>query len=164
MRSVEERHTVETGVVGLDESLLDLSILDEKNVTLAAVVAEDGFAVEAEVEGLGELAGGVTEEANLLKYNISTVAAIKCTENRSEKKSKKPTPLLPVGSRESAQALVLYDSFLSTNVPTKLSPCKSRFIAYTKGSLTEMTKAWPASLSLGWLMKPGTWVLEHAGP
>lgn len=77
MRSIEERRTVETGVVGLDESLLDLSILDEKNVALAAVVAEDGAAVEAEVEGLGELAGGVTEEANLLKYNISTVAVIK---------------------------------------------------------------------------------------
>lgn len=55
---------VETGVVGLDESLLDLSILNEKNVALAAVVAEDGAAVEAEVEGLGELARGVTEEAN----------------------------------------------------------------------------------------------------
>lgn len=67
MRSIEERRTVETGVVGLDESLLDLSILNEKNVALAAVVAEDGAAVEAEVEGLGELARGVTEEANLLK-------------------------------------------------------------------------------------------------
>lgn len=66
MRSIEERRTVETGVVRLDESLLDLSILDEKNVALAAVVAEDGAAVEAEVERLGELAGGVTEEANLL--------------------------------------------------------------------------------------------------
>lgn len=138
MRSIEERRTVETGVVRLDESLLDLSILDEKNVALAAVVAEDGAAVEAEIERLGELAGGVTEEANLLKYNISTAAIIikKCTENRELRL----TPLLPEGSRESAQALVLYGSFLSTNVPTKLSPCKSRFIAYTKGSLTEMTK------------------------
>lgn len=138
MRSIEERRTVETGVVRLDESLLDLSILDEKNVALAAVVAEDGAAVEAEIERLGELAGGVTEEANLLKYNISTAAIIikKCTENKEHRL----TPLLPEGSRESAQALVLYGSFLSTNVPTKLSPCKSRFIAYTKGSLTEMTK------------------------
>lgn len=140
MRSIEERRTVETGVIGLDESLLDLSILDEKNVALAAVVAEDGAAVEAEVEGLGELAGGVTEEANLLKDKISAVAVIKMHRKQREKKNKL-TPLFPVGSRESAQALVLYDSFLSTNIPTKLSPCKSRFIAYTKGSLTEMTKA-----------------------
>lgn len=62
---------METGVVRLDESLLDLSILDEKNVALAAVVAEYGAAVEEEVERLVELAGGVTQEADLLKYNVS---------------------------------------------------------------------------------------------
>ena len=86
MRSIEERRTVETGVVRLDESLLDLSILDEKNVALAAVVAEDGAAVEAEVERLGELAGGVTEEANLLKYSISTVTIIKNAHKTEERK------------------------------------------------------------------------------
>lgn len=77
MGSMVERPTVETGVVRLDESLLDLSVLDEKNVALAAVVAEDGTAVEAEVKRRGELAGGVTEEANLFKDNISTVAVMK---------------------------------------------------------------------------------------
>lgn len=67
MCSTAERHTIQTGVVRLDESLLDLSILDEENVALAAVIAEDGAAFEAEVERLGELAGGVTQEADLFK-------------------------------------------------------------------------------------------------
>lgn len=57
--------TVETGVVGLNESLGDLAILNKEHVALAAVVAENGAAVEAQVEGLGELARGVTQEANL---------------------------------------------------------------------------------------------------
>jgi hypothetical protein len=35
---------------------------------------------------------------------------------------------------------------------------------YTNGSLTETTKTFPASFRAGWLMKPGTWELEHAGP
>ena len=62
-----ERPTVETSVIRLDESLLDLSILNEQDVALAAVVTEDGAAVEAEVERLGELAGWVSQEANLQK-------------------------------------------------------------------------------------------------
>ena len=60
-------HTVKTGVVRLDESFLDLSILDEQDVALAAVITEDSAAVEAEIERLGELSSGVTEEANLFK-------------------------------------------------------------------------------------------------
>jgi hypothetical protein len=35
---------------------------------------------------------------------------------------------------------------------------------YTNGSLTETTKTLPAFFSAGWLMNPGTWELEHAGP
>lgn len=62
---MDKGHTVHTSVVGLDESLLDLTVLDEEGVALAAVVAEDGAAVEAEVQSLGELAGRVTQEANL---------------------------------------------------------------------------------------------------
>jgi hypothetical protein len=62
---VDKGHTVHTSVVRLDESLLDLTVLDEEGVALAAVVAEDGAAVEAEVQSLGELAGRVTQEANL---------------------------------------------------------------------------------------------------
>lgn len=85
MCSTEERHTIQTGVVRFDESLLDLSILDEENVALAAVVAEDGAAFEAEVERLGELAGGVTQEADLFRYNISSVDGTKIQQNKEKK-------------------------------------------------------------------------------
>lgn len=51
--------------------LLDLTVLDDKGVTLAAVVAEDGSGIEVEVESLGELAVRVGKEADL----ISTILA-----------------------------------------------------------------------------------------
>ena len=35
---------------------------------------------------------------------------------------------------------------------------------YTKGSLTETTKTFPASFNFFELIYPGTWVAEHAGP
>lgn len=57
--------TVDTGVVGFHKGLLDLAVLHQQSVPLAAVVAEDGRAVEAQVQGLGELAGRVTQEAHL---------------------------------------------------------------------------------------------------
>lgn len=57
--------TVNTGVVRLNKGLLDLSILHQQSIALAAVVTKDGNAVEAQVKSLGELAGGVAEEANL---------------------------------------------------------------------------------------------------
>lgn len=68
-----KNRTVETSVVGLDESFLDLSVLDKQDIALAAVVTEDSSAVEAEVEGLSELAGGVAQEANLIKVHVSHV-------------------------------------------------------------------------------------------
>lgn len=55
---------VETGVVGLHESLLNLAVLDQQGVALAAVVSEDGGAIEGDIERLGELAGGVAQEAD----------------------------------------------------------------------------------------------------
>lgn len=57
--------TIEAGVVGLHKGLLDLSILHQEGIPLATVVAEDGGAVEAQVERLGEFAGRVTQEADL---------------------------------------------------------------------------------------------------
>lgn len=45
--------------------LLDLAVLNDQSITLAAVVAEYGGSVEVEVEGLGEGAVGVSEEADL---------------------------------------------------------------------------------------------------
>lgn len=66
----ERKPTVEADVVGFHESLLDLSVLHEQGVTLAAVVTKDGAAVEAQVQSLGELAGRVTQEANLREHNV----------------------------------------------------------------------------------------------
>lgn len=68
--------TVETSVVGLNESLLDLAVLNKEHVALAAVVPEDGAAVEAKVEGLGKLAGGVAQEANLITQNMLAIVNI----------------------------------------------------------------------------------------
>lgn len=44
---------------------LDLAVLDDEGVALGAHAAEDGRGVEAQVQGLGELAGGVGQEADL---------------------------------------------------------------------------------------------------
>jgi hypothetical protein len=81
----EKRHTIQTGVVRLNEGLLDLSILDEENVALAAVIAEDGAALEAEVERLGELAGGVTQEADLFKIQCQLWPGSKNNKNKVKK-------------------------------------------------------------------------------
>lgn len=56
------------------------------------------------------------------------------------KEKGKLTPLLPWGSRESAQALVLYDSSVNTR-SIKAFALSSIATTYTKGSLTEMTNA-----------------------
>lgn len=61
-------HTIDTSVVRLNESLSDLAVLHGKSVTLAALVAKDGGAVEGHVEGLGEFTGGVTKEADLVRH------------------------------------------------------------------------------------------------
>ena len=57
--------TTHASVVGLDVGLLDLTVLDDQGVTLAAVVAEDGSGIEVEVKSLGELAVRVGKETNL---------------------------------------------------------------------------------------------------
>jgi hypothetical protein len=59
-----ENHTVKSGVVGLDVSLSDLAVLDDKSVTLAASIAEDGGTVEGQVKGRCELAVRVGKEAD----------------------------------------------------------------------------------------------------
>jgi hypothetical protein len=59
------RLTISSGVVGLNVRRLDLAVLDDEGVALAAVVAEDGLGIKVQVKGLGEAASGVTEPANL---------------------------------------------------------------------------------------------------
>jgi hypothetical protein len=51
--------------------LLDLTVLNDQGVALAAVVAENGSGIEVEVESLGELAVGVGKEADLLKGSLA---------------------------------------------------------------------------------------------
>lgn len=46
-------------------SFLDLAVLDNKRITLAALVAKDSTAVEGEIQGLGKGAGRVSNEADL---------------------------------------------------------------------------------------------------
>ena len=58
-------HTIDSNVVRFDESLLDFSILHHECVPLASLVSEDRCAVEKDVEGFGELAGGIAQETNL---------------------------------------------------------------------------------------------------
>jgi hypothetical protein len=68
----EDSHklTTHASVVGLNVGLLDLAVLNDQGVALAAVVAEDGGGIEVEVEGLGELAVGVGKEADLTDNSL----------------------------------------------------------------------------------------------
>lgn len=59
------KHTVQSSVVWLNMCLLNGAILDNKGVTLGTVAAEDGRAIEGEVETLGEGQAGICQEANL---------------------------------------------------------------------------------------------------
>ena len=57
--------TIHPSIVPLNKRLLDLPVLNEQGVALRAIVAEDGRAVEGELEGLGEGGGRIGEEADL---------------------------------------------------------------------------------------------------
>ena len=58
--------TVDTGIVGLHVGTLDFPILSHQCITLATVLAKDGSTLEKEVEVFGELAGWITQEADLV--------------------------------------------------------------------------------------------------
>ena len=57
--------TVHSGVVGLHVGALDLAIFNHQCITLATVLAEDGGALEGEVEVFVELTGWIAQEADL---------------------------------------------------------------------------------------------------
>lgn len=59
--------TIDSSIVRLNKSLLDLAVLNSQGVALASAVSEDRGAIEAEVKSLGEFAGGVTQEADLYR-------------------------------------------------------------------------------------------------
>ena len=64
--------TIDSGVVGLHVSALDFAIFDHQCIALAAVLTEDGGAVEREVKLFGECTGWIAQEADLRwQLNIS---------------------------------------------------------------------------------------------
>lgn len=64
-RGVSNAPTIHPSVVRFDINLLHLTVLRDQRVALAALVTEDGGAIEGQIECLGELARGVAQEANL---------------------------------------------------------------------------------------------------
>jgi hypothetical protein len=107
------------------------AVFDNEGVALAAVAAEDGGAVEGEVEGVSEGEGGVGEEADLCEKEGLVWAGRKEWNGvggggeRVDRKAEharvvmrdvlveegieiKLTPLLPDGSRTLPQAFVLW--------------------------------------------------------
>ena len=58
-------HTIDASVVRFNKGLLDLSVLHNERITLAAVVSKDRGAVEGDIEGLREFTSRVTKEADL---------------------------------------------------------------------------------------------------
>ena len=57
--------TIDASIVGLDIGLLDLSIVDHKSISLTSFVSKDRCAIESDIESFGELACGISQEANL---------------------------------------------------------------------------------------------------
>lgn len=94
--------TLGANVVGLDVSLLNLAVFDDEGVTLAAVVAKDGFAVKIDLERLGKLAGGVAEESDLLRCQPPHGAFDQYASTAGQR-----TPVWPAGSNWSPQAFIL---------------------------------------------------------
>jgi hypothetical protein len=58
-------HTINASVIRLNEGLLHLTILNQEGVTLASLVSEDSSSIKVEIQGLGECASWVTNEAEL---------------------------------------------------------------------------------------------------
>lgn len=56
--------TLSASVVRLDVSLLDLTVLDDKGITLAARLTENGSAIKVKIKSLGEFSVRVGEETN----------------------------------------------------------------------------------------------------
>jgi len=76
--------------------LLDLAVLNDQSVALAAVVAEDGSGIEVEVESLGELAVRVGKEADLKtesQYDwMSSSKIINLRRSSCQRQDREPMP------------------------------------------------------------------------
>jgi hypothetical protein len=61
----EPRRTIQTGVVRLDVSLFDCTVLDDQCITLGAVAAKDRGTVEGQIQLLCERYARISQESNL---------------------------------------------------------------------------------------------------
>lgn len=136
--------TANTGIVGLDVCFLHFAAVDDEGVTLATVVAENGLAVEGEVEGFGELARRVAEEADARL--AGRVEGFAPCGHPGEESLVSDVVFLGRGWRCMAGAKVD-----GSGGEGKVLGSWMNVRTYTKGSLTETTKTWPASFSFSWL-------------
>lgn len=60
------KHTIQSSVVTLDVCVFYSTVLRDQGVSLGAIAAEDGGAIEREIECLGEAEIRVGEEADLM--------------------------------------------------------------------------------------------------
>lgn len=134
--------------------LLDLAVLNLESISLASHTTENGVRIKPKVQSFGKLSSRVTEETNL--GNVSTQKQ----RRHARGKIHSLTPVCLAGSSCSLQAFILRDevSIGARNGTDKNNLSQE---THTKGSLTDTTKTWPASLSLGWFMYEGTCLLEH---
>lgn len=113
---------------------LDLAVLGDERVALAARAAEHGGRVKGEIEGFGELARGIGGEVDLTLESTNS-----CRFHLSERRESELTPLLPSASRDLPHAFI------------------------TNASLTLTTYTLPASLVLGDDTYRGTCESEQVG-
>lgn len=66
-RQMHGAPAIHARVVRLNESFLDLPVLDEEGVTFAPRSAEDGGTIKCQVQGFCEFGTRIGKEANLLK-------------------------------------------------------------------------------------------------
>lgn len=64
------KHTIQSSIIWLNVCLFHGAVLDDKSITLGAITAKDGRAVEREIKTLGEGQAGICQEADL-KRSVS---------------------------------------------------------------------------------------------
>lgn len=122
--------------------LLDFAVLNLESIALASHTTENGVRIKAEIQGLGELSSRVTEESDL--WNELT------QKTHARDNIHLLTPVCLAGSSCSLQAFILRDEVSDGHATRPKNNLSQE--THTKGSLTDTTKTWPASLSLGWFM------------
>lgn len=65
--------SIHPGVIGLDNNLRHLPVLDHQRISLAPLAAEDSRAVKGKVKRASEGRGGIGEEADLERQVLSDI-------------------------------------------------------------------------------------------